>query len=798
MAVNINPDATILDIVKHYKFLYDTPENAANCSPSEIMQCDADISPNNRTIIIRNELAKPPYFAIIGFDELNGASALSSYIREEYLKKKQMLLHEVLLDHRPRKLCIDFDHIKREYIDELEKELTEIGRAMHANLEYWHLYLSSIDGDKCGIHAVSYRAYCADAAQACAYQRAIVGKMSAEIRECVDGAFLRPKRTQNIRAIFSSKDGSMEKTKICLNPASTVLDSLVQYVNECEELPIIADDYQRGVIVYQNGITMEEPARKALNEWCNSHGFAIKNACGVGLINLVRVLPSQCEICKREHSSDGAYAIITKRNVRVRCRRADDEHTAGFIVIWASIDYRGAIVDPANKWVLFDIDKIDHKLTNAEAISKFQIFAQSTIAHIRGEEGETYYLFKRRDEGETRLIATHTLKNRGDVPFTIIDPEKKKEVKISFEQAVEMFAPLLIRYSRIDFIPYLAERDKVEPDVLNVWTGFRNGIGAINMEHVNPFLQHIRKIWCRNDEALSDYVVNWFAHLIQQPGSRTRTAIVVHGDQGTGKTLICEIIARCIGEQYYISLDIDRLVAKFNDYLMNKLLIESAETYHGEMSQTALESKLRAMITGARFMIERKGMPGLNLRDNMRIIFTSNSDLPLRVELTDRRYCILHCAEITTITDADYFDKLVALYEKEEALRSLFSYLATRNISNFNITTIPKNDARTRAKIESMSRSLQFLFEITQGGVDKYSSEEGEYVVSAMKFYDDFADWAKRCNFAHIPNARQFSNEVGKVMGETSVMKENGESYRGRRFTLAKLRQDMDRILKIK
>lgn len=58
-------------------------------------------------------------------------------------------------------------------------------------------------------------------------------------------------------------------------------------------------------------------------------------------------------------------------------------------------------------------------------------------------------------------------------------------------------------------------------------------------DKVKPLTDHILNIWCKGDQALFMYVVNWLAHLVQKRGVKTLVALVLHGPHGAGKVRGC-------------------------------------------------------------------------------------------------------------------------------------------------------------------------------------------------------------------------------------------------------------------
>ena len=66
----------------------------------------------------------------------------------------------------------------------------------------------------------------------------------------------------------------------------------------------------------------------------------------------------------------------------------------------------------------------------------------------------------------------------------------------------------------------------------------------------HPFFKHILKRWCDNDVNQYNFMINWFAHLIQKPWEKMRTSLILMGDEGAGKGCVIEIIAKILGKKY--------------------------------------------------------------------------------------------------------------------------------------------------------------------------------------------------------------------------------------------------------
>lgn len=112
---------------------------------------------------------------------------------------------------------------------------------------------------------------------------------------------------------------------------------------------------------------------------------------------------------------------------------------------------------------------------------------------------------------------------------------------------------------------------------LSVFTGFKFRIfnpSDNDLKKINPFFVHIKKVLSNNDNNVYEYLLNWLAFIVQNPGEKTGVCNVFIDGGGSGKTLFMEIIALLFnGFSDYSCQKMDCLVGDFNAYLENKIFI---------------------------------------------------------------------------------------------------------------------------------------------------------------------------------------------------------------------------------
>jgi len=86
------------------------------------------------------------------------------------------------------------------------------------------------------------------------------------------------------------------------------------------------------------------------------------------------------------------------------------------------------------------------------------------------------------------------------------------------------------------------------------------------------------------------------------------------------------------------------LLSRFDGNLENKIVTILDEV--GECgSMWNDEAMLKSLITRTHYEVELKGQEKRGVNDYNNYIFTTNCETPIKVEGTDRRYCVLQCSD---------------------------------------------------------------------------------------------------------------------------------------------------------
>lgn len=182
-----------------------------------------------------------------------------------------------------------------------------------------------------------------------------------------------------------------------------------------------------------------------------------------------------------------------------------------------------------------------------------------------------------------------------------------------------------------------------DPTKINLY----NGLAMQPKEgDVAPWLDLVRHLLSRTSEHPDEvdenihWFICWVSYPLQHPGAKMRTAVIIHGDEGSGKSLVCE----CIGQIYapYSALvGQDELEDKFNDWRSCKQWVVGDEvSSRAELVHN--KNRLKSLITSETVQINPKGLPRREEKNHINVVFLSNEITPLALDNSDRRYFVAY------------------------------------------------------------------------------------------------------------------------------------------------------------
>jgi putative DNA primase/helicase len=161
-----------------------------------------------------------------------------------------------------------------------------------------------------------------------------------------------------------------------------------------------------------------------------------------------------------------------------------------------------------------------------------------------------------------------------------------------------------------------------------------------------PFLDLVRYLTSRASPNADDCdeiqhkLQQWMAYQLQNRGAKINHAIVMHGDEGSGKSILWEQIFMPMHAPYGRLIGQSELEDKFND-VFSKCTFVLADEVCARSELVHNKNKLKPLQTSRTIQINPKGLPRREERNHMNFVFLSNELQPLALDNSDRRYFVI-------------------------------------------------------------------------------------------------------------------------------------------------------------
>jgi hypothetical protein len=228
------------------------------------------------------------------------------------------------------------------------------------------------------------------------------------------------------------------------------------------------------------------------------------------------------------------------------------------------------------------------------------------------------------------------------------------------------------------------------------------------VDAVQAWKDHVLRNVCRGDAHLARWFTGYMAHLIQRPWEKPLVALVLKGKKGTGKNAVVERVGALFSRNMVVADDDRYLVGNFNSHLEACLLLVLDEASWAGGKK--VEGKLKGIITGAKHMIERKGMEPYQVDNLTRVCINGNEDWLVPATEDERRYAVFDVGE-GDMQKRGFFQEMREGMEANggEGYGLLLEYLKSFDLSSIDVNDAPKTTGLADQKIESLCPQHSWL-----------------------------------------------------------------------------------------
>lgn len=304
----------------------------------------------------------------------------------------------------------------------------------------------------------------------------------------------------------------------------------------------------------------------------------------------------------------------------------------------------------------------------------------------------------------------------------------------------------------------------------NTWKGFTckpvpyEEATPIARKGLDMFKEHAFENICGKDKELFDWLIGYFAHMIQRPFERPLTTVAFQGGKGVGKNALVDRIGNLLGNGHYLVAHDGRyLTSNFNGHMDSCLCLVLDEAFwSGDKSS---EGKLKGITTAPEIVIERKGKEAYTVDNLVRVIIIGNEDWLVPASADERRYAVFAVGDGKK-QQTEYFREMREAIDIHGGNSVLLHYLQNFDLSKVDLNVAPKTDALLEQKVNSMEPFEKFWFScLIEGEIPSGDFNGGwQTEVSKKQLRIAFTKYCKDLNIrSRLPDERATGRMLKKV-----------------------------------
>jgi len=234
-------------------------------------------------------------------------------------------------------------------------------------------------------------------------------------------------------------------------------------------------------------------------------------------------------------------------------------------------------------------------------------------------------------------------------------------------------------------------------------------------------------------------VMAWLADIIQNPTKKPGTALVLRGKQGTGKSIIVQIMRKLLGVHCVSLSKGGHFTGRFNSRLDKCLLLGAEEAFLA--GDKDAEGVLKDLITGDKHTIEFKNIDPIEMDNYIRVLITSNHHWVVPAGMEERRMAVFDVGD-EHMQDHAYFAAMIEQMEKG-GYKALLDYMMKLDLSGVNLRVVPTTQALFEQKMENATDEMKWWYGILVKGSLPKAEAADPTICRKDAFYEDYLHTAK-------------------------------------------------------
>lgn len=296
---------------------------------------------------------------------------------------------------------------------------------------------------------------------------------------------------------------------------------------------------------------------------------------------------------------------------------------------------------------------------------------------------------------------------------------------------------------------------------------------------VSWFLEHMAYIV--PDEYERNAVLNYLAHLVQRPEEKIHFALVIRGEQGTGKSAIGELMLRIIGRSNVTKPSNDELLEKWTGWQEGAQLAVVEELM--TLGRLEITNRLKPLITDPTLRIQEKYQTTYTIDNRLNLLCFTNHRDAVRIEESDRRWFIIFSP--AKARDHGYYKRLFG-HMDGDGPANVAHWLLSRDLSGFDAKGhAPATAAKDEMRELSMGEAEATLLAMYRDGAEPFDFD----LVAAEEVADALPERVKRQTKNLRTTVKKFLEDVVGAVQHTRNTSTRGSAANLPKYRLWSIRE---------
>jgi hypothetical protein len=260
---------------------------------------------------------------------------------------------------------------------------------------------------------------------------------------------------------------------------------------------------------------------------------------------------------------------------------------------------------------------------------------------------------------------------------------------------------------------------------------------------------------------------------VQNPGEQPEAALVLIGDEGTGKGLFFRALKRCFGQHGVQISNIDHLTGRFNKHLIDKCFL-FADEIDWQRSKKDEGTFLR-VVTEPTIFIEPKNIDSIEWPNRLHIGIASNKQLIVPAGPHARRWVINTVDNRWSLENASqaerngYFRPLFRQMDEGGGCEAMLFDLLAMDLETWHPRNIVLTDALADQKQQNLDPDVGWLQDILLNGI--LPGDENGIGITPVEVL--FESYLERATKGGGYSRRSNSTKLGMFLTKYGVTKTN-------------------------